>query len=156
MKLPRLFRTRDKPVRDATAGSAFSFFMGGSTSGKNVNERSAMQMTAVYACVRILSEAVAGLPLHLYRYNEDGGKEKAMDHPLYGLLHDEPNPEMTSFVFRETLMTHLLLWGNAYAQIIRNGKGEILALYPLIVVRRIYPSEFDVIKKVSPPPEKGT
>jgi len=132
MKLPRLFRTRDKPVRDATSGSAFSFFMGGSTSGKNVNERSAMQMTAVYACVRILSEAVAGLPLHLYRYNEDGGKEKAMDHPLYGLLHDEPNPEMTSFVFRETLMTHLLLWGNAYAQIIRNGKGEILALYPLM------------------------
>ena len=106
--------------------------MGGSTSGKNVNERSAMQMTAVYACVRILSEAVAGLPLHLYRYNKEGGKEKAMDHPLYGLLHDEPNPEMTSFVFRETLMTHLLLWGNAYAQIIRNGKGEILALYPLM------------------------
>ena len=132
MKLPRLFRTRDKPVRNATSGSAFSFFMGGSTSGKNVNERSAMQMTAVYACVRILSEAVAGLPLHLYRYNKDGGKEKAMDHPLYGLLHDEPNPEMTSFVFRETLMTHLLLWGNAYAQIIRNGKGEILALYPLM------------------------
>ena len=132
MKLPRLFRTRDKPLRDATSGSAFSFFMGGSTSGKNVNERSAMQMTAVYACVRILSEAVAGLPLHLYRYNKDGGKEKAMDHPLYGLLHDEPNPEMTSFVFRETLMTHLLLWGNAYAQIIRNGKGDILALYPLM------------------------
>ena len=132
MKLFSIFKSRYKPVRDATAGSAFSFFMGGSTSGKNVNERSAMQMTAVYACVRILSEAVAGLPLHLYRYNGDGGKEKAMDHPLYGLLHDEPNPEMTSFVFRETLMTHLLLWGNAYAQIIRNGKGEILALYPLM------------------------
>jgi HK97 family phage portal protein len=48
------------------------------------------------------------------------------------LLHDEPNPEMSSFVFRETLMTHLLLWGNAYAQIIRNGKGEVIALYPLI------------------------
>ena len=48
------------------------------------------------------------------------------------MLHDEPNPEMTSFIFRETLMTHLLLWGNAYAQIIRNGKGEILALYPLM------------------------
>jgi len=132
MKLPRLFRTRDKPVTNATSGSAFSFFMGGSTSGKNVNEHSAMQMTAVYACVRILSEAVAGLPLHLYRYNKDGGKEKAMDHPLYALLHDEPNPEMTSFVFRETLMTHLLLWGNAYAQIIRNGKGEVIALYPLM------------------------
>lgn len=89
-----------------------------------------MQMTAVYSCVRILAEAVAGLPLHLYRYKEDGGKEKAIDHPLYLLLHDEPNPEMSSFVFRETLMTHLLLWGNAYAQIIRNGKGEVIALYP--------------------------
>ena len=55
-----------------------------------------------------------------------------MDHPLYFLLHDEPNPEMTSFVFRETLMTHLLLWGNAYAQIIRNGKGEVVSLYPLM------------------------
>ena len=67
-------------------------------------------MTAVYSCVRILAEAVAGLPLHLYRYKEDGSKEKAIDHPLYLLLHDEPNPEMSSFVFRETLMTHLLLW----------------------------------------------
>ena len=105
--------------------------------GKNVNERSAMQMTAVYSCVRILAEAVAGLPLHLYRYKEDGGKEKALDHPLYNLLHDEPNPEMSSFVFRETLMTHLLLWGNAYAQIIRNGKGEVIALYPLMPNRMV-------------------
>ena len=106
--------------------------MGNSSSGKSVTERSAMQMTAVYACVRILSEAVAGLPLHFYRYKEDGSKEKAIDSNLYHLLHDEPNPEMSSFVFRETLMTHLLLWGNAYAQIIRNGKGEIIALYPLM------------------------
>ena len=132
MKLFSIFKPRDKPVTNRTAGSAYSFFMGGSSSGKNVNERSAMQMTAVYACVRILSEAIAGLPLHLYRYDEDGSKSKATDHTLYSLLHDEPNPEMTSFVFRETLMTHLLLWGNAYAQIIRNGKGEVLALYPLM------------------------
>ena len=126
-----LFRSRDKP-QNRTTGSAYSFFFGGSSAGKRVNERSAMQMTAVYSCVRILAEAVAGLPLHLYRYKEDGGKEKALDHPLYLLLHDEPNPEMSSFVFRETLMTHLLLWGNAYAQIIRNGKGEVIALYPLM------------------------
>lgn len=126
-----LFRKRDTPV-NRTAGSSYSFFMGSTSAGKTVTERSAMQMTAVYACVRILSEAVAGLPLHLYRYTESGGKEKATDHPLYLLLHDEPNPEMSSFVFRETLMTHLLLWGNAYAQIIRNGKGEVVALYPLM------------------------
>jgi len=126
-----LFHRRDSP-QNRTAGSGYSFFFGGSAAGKAVNERSAMQMTAVYACVRILAEAVAGLPIHLYKYTDDGGKEKAMNHPLYFLLHDEPNPEMTSFVFRETLMTHLLLYGNAYAQIIRNGKGEIISLYPLM------------------------
>ena len=129
--LQGLFRTRDAP-QNRTSGSAYSFFLGNSTAGKRVNERSAMQMTAVYSCVRILSEAVASLPVHVYRYNDSGGKEKALDHPLYFLLHDEPNPEMTSFAFRETLMTHLLLWGNAYAQIIRNGKGEIIGLYPLM------------------------
>ena len=129
--LQGLFRTRDAP-QNRTSGSAYSFFLGNSTAGKRVNERSAMQMTAVYSCVRILSEAVASLPVHVYRYNDSGGKEKALDHSLYFLLHDEPNPEMTSFAFRETLMTHLLLWGNAYAQIIRNGKGEIIGLYPLM------------------------
>ena len=129
--LSGLFHSRDKPT-NATSGSSYRFFLGGSTSGKAVTERSAMQMTAVYSCVRILAEAIAGLPLHLYTYKEDGGKEKAIGHPLYLLLHDEPNPEMSSFVFRETLMTHLLLWGNAYAQIIRNGKGEVVALYPLM------------------------
>ena len=126
-----LFKSRDKP-QDRTAGSSYTFFMGGTTSGKTVTERTAMQMTAVYSCVRILAEAVAGLPLHLYKYTQNGGKEKAIDHPLYRLLHDEPNPEMSSFVFRETLMTHLLLWGNAYAQVIRNGKNEVIALYPLM------------------------
>ena len=125
-----LFHSRDKP-RNSTAGSAYRFYMGSSTAGKNVTEHSAMQMTAVYSCVRILSEAVAGLPLHLYKYT-DTGSAKATNHPLYALLHDGPNPEMTSFMFLETLMTHLLLWGNAYAQIIRNGKGEVVVIYPLM------------------------
>ena len=129
--LSGLFRSRDAP-RNSTSGSAYRFFMGSSTSGKRVNERSAMQMTAVYSCVRILSEAVAGLPLHLYQYTDKSSREKAVENPLYFLLHDEPNTEMTSFVFRETLMTHLLLWGNAYSQIIRNGKGEVMGLYPLM------------------------
>ena len=129
--LSGLVRSRDAP-RNSTSGSAYRFFMGSSTSGKRVNERSAMQMTAVYSCVRILSEAVAGLPLHLYQYTDKSSREKAVENPLYFLLHDEPNTEMTSFVFRETLMTHLLLWGNAYSQIIRNGKGEVVGLYPLM------------------------
>ena len=121
---------RDKPM-DSYGGSAYSFFFGRSTSGKTVNERTAMQTTAVYSCVRILSEAVASLPIHVYLYT-DTGKERVYGHPLYHLLHDEPNPEMTSFVFRETLMSHLLIWGNAYAQIIQDGNGRVLALYPLL------------------------
>lgn len=129
--LKSLFHSRDKP-QNSLPGSSYSFFFGSTTSGKPVNENTAMQMTAVYSCVRILSEAVAGLPLNLYRYNDSGGKERAINHPLYKLLHDEPNPEMTSFAFRETLMGHLLLWGNAYAQIIRNARGEVVGLYPLM------------------------
>lgn len=128
----RLFRSRDRPKNYATAGAGFSFFWGKSSSGKNVTPRSSMQMTAVYACVRVLAEGIAGLPLHLYRYDEKGNQVKAADSKLYFLLHDEPNPEMTSFIFRETLMTHLLLWGNAYAQIVRNMRGEIVGLYPLM------------------------
>nr|DAN92784.1 MAG TPA: Portal [Caudoviricetes sp.] len=131
-----LFKARDKPVdgrpQNALGGSRYSFFFGNTTSGKPVTERTAMQMTAVYSCVRILSEAVAGLPIHVYRYTDNGGKEKALEHPLYRLLHDEPNPEMTSFNFRETLMGHLLLYGNAYAQIVRNARGEVMGLYPLM------------------------
>ena len=144
-------RTRDKPrvdttqleaalrqIRGATThinpqnlGSGALCFPGRSTAGKFVTEQSSMQIAAVYACVRILAESVAGLPLHLYRYR-GGRKEKAFDNPMYKLLHDEPNPEMSSYTFRETMMAHLLLSGNAYAQKIRNGKGELIALYPLM------------------------
>lgn len=124
-------QARDKPV-DKAADAGYSFLFGRTTSGKPVNERTAMQTTAVYSCVRILAEAIASLPLHVYEYQDDGGKKLVHDHPLYYLLHDEPNPEMTSFVFRETLMSHLLIWGNAYAQIIRDGAGRVLGLYPLL------------------------
>lgn len=121
---------RDKP-QNSYSSSAYSFLFGRTTSGKPVNERTAMQTTAVYSCVRILAEAVASLPLHIYCYT-DAGKERVISHPLYHILHDEPNSEMTSFIFRETLMSHLLIWGNAYAQIIRDGAGRVFALYPLL------------------------
>ena len=128
--LSRLFQTRASP-QNSFWSSPYSFMFGGTSSGKAVNERTAMQTTAVYACVRILSETMAALPLHTYRHT-NSGKEKAIEHSLYYLLHNEPNPEMTSFVFRETLMGHLLIWGNAYAQIIRDGRGKVIALYPLL------------------------
>ena len=127
--LSSLFRSRDKP-QNYYIGTDFRYLFGPSASGKTVNEFTAMQTTAVYACVRILAETLAALPLQLYRYTP-GGKERVYDHPLYHLLHDEPNPEMTSFIFRETLMSHLLIWGNAYAQIIRDRLGRVQGLYPL-------------------------
>lgn len=127
--LSRLFKSRDKP-QDYYVGSDMRYLFGPSTSGKRVNEFTAMQTTAVYACVRILAETLAALPLQLYRFTPTG-KERVYDHPLYHLLHDEPNPEMTSFIFRETLMSHLLIWGNAYAQIIRDRLGRVQGLYPL-------------------------
>jgi HK97 family phage portal protein len=126
----RIFKPKDKP-QNSLLGSAYSFFFGSSSSGKAVNERSAMQATVVYACVRIIAETIASLPLHTFKYS-DSGKERATDHPLYRLLHDEPNPEMTSFAWRETLMTHLLLWGNSFSQIIRDGRGRVTGLYPLM------------------------
>ena len=89
MKLPSILGirgARDKP-RASYGGSAYSFFFGRSTSGKTVNERTAMQTTAVFSCVRILSEAVASLPIHVYRYS-DTGKERGDEHPLDHLLHE--------------------------------------------------------------------
>ena len=126
----KLFRSRDKP-RNLYHFSGWPFVFGKSAVGKNVNEFTAMQTTAVYACVRILAESIASLPLHVYAYRGQG-KERVPEHPLYFLLHDSPNPEMTSFVFRETAMIHLLLWGNSYAQILRDGRGRVVGLYPLL------------------------
>ena len=125
-----LFKSRDKP-KNSYDSPSYTYFFGRANSGKRVTDRTALQHIAVYACVRVLSEAIAQLPLHVYKYNEKG-KERVPQHPLYFLLHDQPNPEMTSFVFRETLMSHLLIYGNAYAQIIRNGRGDVIGLYPLM------------------------
>lgn len=126
-----LFKSRDKP-QDRYFFSGTPFLFGKSISGAKVDEYSAMRVSAVYACVRILAESIAALPLHVYEY-KDGGKKRAPKHPLYFLLHDAPNPDMTSFIFREVMMTHLLLHGNCYAQIIRDlGRlNSVKGLYPL-------------------------
>lgn len=84
-----------------------------SKSGIEVTEESAMRLTAVYACVRILSESIASLPLKIYKRAPDGKKE-AISHPLYRILHDISNDYQSSFEIRETVVTHLNLWGNAY------------------------------------------
>lgn len=126
--------SRDKPaaVNNQQIGSRALWFFGKSTAGKNVNEKTSMQVSAVYACVRILSESVASLPLDVFKYKPGVGSEKDRDIPLYRVLHDEPNSEMTSFSWREAAMTHLCLWGNHYSQIIRNNAGQVVGLYPLL------------------------
>ena len=132
---PGLFRARDKPARRTSPRDAVSaapgFYYGASLSGKSVTPASAIQVSAVYACVRVIAETVASLPLHVYE-TTDTGSRKAGEHPLYRLLHDEPNAEMTSFVWRETMLSHLLLYGNSYCQIIRSGRSGIIGLYPLL------------------------
>ena len=100
-------------------------------SGVNVSETSAMRVSTVYACVRVLAESMASIPLITYRYTK-AGKERATNHRLYPILHDQPNPEMTAFEFRAAMMTSLLLWGNAYAEIETNARGDVLALWPLL------------------------
>ena len=127
---------RDAPrtpdVRNDVRDSGTLFVFGRANSGEQVDEKSAMQIATVYACVRLLAESVAQLPLHLYKVTEPDGQEKANDHPLYKILYREPNPEMTSFSYWEAVMTHLLLWGNSYSQIVRDGKNTVLGLYPLL------------------------
>ena len=103
---------------------------GGSASGVRVDELRAMQTSAVYACVKILAETVASLPLHLYKKSKDGKNETAEQHPLFSCLYEMPNDETTSFEFRETMMTSLLLWGNAYARKIRKN-GHVTELWYL-------------------------
>ena len=130
-----LFRARDKPGRRQTPQDAVSaaptFSFGSSMSGKSVTPSSAIQVSAVYACVRVIAETIASLPLHVYE-STAAGSRKANEHPLYRLLHDEPNTEMTSFIWREVMLSHLLLYGNSYCQIIRSGRSRIVGLYPLL------------------------
>lgn len=103
-----------------------------SAAGIPVDEHKALTYSAYWFGVRLISEAVSSLPLFLYRRLGGGGKERATDDPLYEILHDEPNPEMTSMVFRETLQAHLLTWGNAYAEIQRDGGDQVAGLWPLL------------------------
>ena len=107
-------------------------YTGISTSGQQVNQASSMTYSAVWAAVRAISEGVASLPLQVFRRGHDGSRSKANDHPLYRILHDQPNPELSALTFRETLMGHALVWGNGYAEIVRDkNSGRVQQLWPL-------------------------
>ena len=114
-----------------TAASIVEWLSGPSSiTGQRVSVDTAMQLSAVYACVRVKSEDLASLPLILYRRLERG-KERAPEHSLYRILHDQANPQMTALQFRETMATHLELRGNAFANIERNSDGTVKWLWPL-------------------------
>lgn len=103
-----------------------------SAAGVAVSEEGALTSTAVWACVKVLAESIAQLPLLTYRRLSTGGKERATEHPVYALLKDAPNPELTSFEFRSTLAAHVALWGNAYAEIVWDKRGYPGSLWPLL------------------------
>lgn len=100
------------------------------SAGVNVTAKTAESISAVYACVSAISETVGSLPLEVYRRTDDG-REKAKQHPLYRLLHDTPNDWQTALEFREQLQRHVLLRGNAYAEVKRNNAGRVEALLPI-------------------------
>lgn len=99
-------------------------------SGARVSPELALSLSAVYCAVRIIAESVAQIPLILYRRLPNGGKERATDHPLFSLIHRQPNSEQTTFEWREMLQGHVGLRGNAFSQIVRRGNGEVVALVP--------------------------
>jgi len=109
-----------------------SLFMRQSKAGINVNESTAIKMSAVLGSVLVLSQTLASMPLILYKDRKRGdkssGKDRHVDHPLYDLVKTAPNDEIPAMVFKETMMSHMTLSGNGYAQIIRSRRGDILSL----------------------------
>jgi HK97 family phage portal protein len=119
------FNPKDRTIARYFGGSA-------SSTGISVNEESSLTFSAVWNAVVLISGDVAKVPLPLYRRLPNGGKDKYSDHGLYELVHDYPNPEMSSFQFRRTLQGHVLVWGNAYAEIERDAMDRPVALWPLL------------------------
>lgn len=100
-------------------------------SGITVTPQVALTFTAVYAAVRIKAESIAMIPLPLLERMPDGGKRRAIGHPLYPILHDLANPETTAYEFRETLQGHLETWGNCYAEVVWDRNGYPSALWQI-------------------------
>jgi HK97 family phage portal protein len=129
----------EKRSRTLSSGSldVFSDFWYGATggptkSGATVSEKSAFKYLTVARCVMLISADIAGLPLVLYRKLPGGGKEPAFDHHLYDILHDAPNPETNSFLWRESGNSHIELWGNHFSTIRRNiYTGDIIGLWQI-------------------------
>lgn len=111
----------------------YQFFGAGPTfSGETVTVEGALRIDTVWACVRLISQTISTLPVEVYRRLPDGRGEAARDHHLRGLLHDQPNSYMSAVTFWTAMIASLLLWGNAYALIVRRGDGTTHTLMPLM------------------------
>lgn len=131
MIFDKLFSTRslENPAVPLSAESAYEEIFGMQPT-KSVSPDLAMKLSAVYACVYVLSSSVAQLPLHV-KYKSGDKVETVKDHPAYYLLHDSPNAWQTSYKLREYAQSSVLLYGNAYIHIVRNKNGEVVSLESL-------------------------
>lgn len=131
--LTRIFEARSQYSTLASPEPWLIEALGGrpTATGIQVSPTGSLAVSAVYACVRVLSEDLAKLPLHLYRRLPGGGREKATEHKLYDILHRQPNPVTTSFSFREAAQASVLLYGNAYAYIDWGPDGYVRGLWLL-------------------------
>lgn len=132
MSRPNIFQRLALKVVSQMESHELAELIGGAqaASGKVVNQETALSVSAVFACVRILSETIGSLPLHVYKRLDGGGKERAYSHPLYDLLSTRPNPWQSSMEWREQIVEHLALRGNYYAAILRHGDDIVDDLIP--------------------------
>ncbi|WP_290689402.1 MULTISPECIES: phage portal protein [unclassified Haematobacter] len=133
-----LGRERRAQTTVATSDPYLAEFLGQGGRFGAVDPTRASGLPVALRCITLTAELMASVPLFLYRTNDRGGRERANDHPLYGVLHDAPNGVQTAFDFRNTLVVDLLVQGNAYAEITRNGRGQVAAL------RRVDPRAMSV------------
>lgn len=145
--LTGLFEQRASEQRGVSLTDADAWrelgWSGGTATGISVTPGNALKYTAVYACVRIISETLASLPLVMFERLQRG-KQRARDHYLYRLLHDGPNPLMTSFQWRETAQAHILMWGNSYNWLEIDGRGQVEEIWPLL------PNKVHEVKRIGP------
>lgn len=120
-----------KTLRLTNGGFWQSYYGGDSIAGKSVTAQTMLQLSAVWSCVRLLSETVSTLPLGLYERDQRGGKRPVSNHSLYALLHDQPHANLTAVEYWELVVCHVAMWGNHYSRISRNGAGSIVSLEPL-------------------------
>ena len=122
---PRVGAYAPPSVNDESAWTSWGSLLARSATGVLVGPERALQTSAVWSCARLVAESIATMPIIMYRRLADGGKERASNHPLYGVLHDAPNDLMTAFAFKRVMMVHALLYGNGYALIESGDRGPV-------------------------------